>query len=175
MRDKLGVIGTLHVLLTGPDGEIKSETISRNLVTTVGDEYYARMALAGLGSNVAPTDLVDGMKLGTNTSTEPTKSGAGSFIATGDYVAGSNVAVSASAVAVAGTNNGWKAVYTAVWDAGTATATIGEVHLCTDQATDDTSTHGASAVIARSLLSTPKEKGESDTLTITWSHTFLGQ
>jgi hypothetical protein len=144
-----------------------------NLVTTAGDQYYAQKAIVGIApaSPSAPTAM-NGMKLGTGT-TAVAKSGAGAALVT--YLTASNVAFDAtfpSAAAVAGTDTGWNATYKTTWAAGVATsATINEVVIVNDQATNATST--AANSIARAVISTVN-KGASDSLAITWSHKFLG-
>lgn len=144
-----------------------------NLITTAGDEYYARKAITGIApaAAAAPT-AVNGMKLGTGT-TAVAKSGAGAALVT--YLAASNVAFDATyptAAAVAGTDTGWNATYKTTWAAGVATSTtINEVVIVKDQGTDLTS--AVADTIARAVISTVN-KAAGDSLAITWSHKFLG-
>jgi hypothetical protein len=170
--DKNGIAGTLYIDLYGPDGELKLHRVVPNLVTTVGDQYYAKMGCAGVGGNSAPT-LANGMKLGT-ASTATHKSNAGSAnIANGGYISGSNNTFDTVTPAVVSGDTGWKITYVTTWGAGDATnSTINEAAIVTDQATDNTST-GVSVCIARALTGLVN-KGASDTLVITWVHTFLG-
>src|ERR1044072_2419173 len=140
-NDGTGIKGELQIKLTGPDGKVKVEKTVKNLITTVGDQYYAKMGCAGVGGNSAPT-LANGMKLGTAT-TAVAKSGAGSFIDNTGYI---NQFDSVPAAVVSG-DTGWKITYVASWAAGDATATIEEAAIVTDQATNNTST-GASVCIA---------------------------
>jgi hypothetical protein len=144
-----------------------------NLVTTVGDEYYARKAIVGIGPTppTAPT-AVNGMKLGTGT-TAVAKSGTGAAL-TGTYITGSNNAFDSgfpTATAV-GTDIGWYSTYKTTWPAGDATnTTINEVVIVNDQATDATST--VANTYARAILTTVN-KAAGEALAITWQHKFLG-
>lgn len=163
-NDTAGIYGEVHAVLTGPDGEIKAECVSKNLVTAVGDQYYAgRAALsAGLPAQVT------GMKLGTG-STAVAKTGAGAALVT--YLTGSNKALDGGyPTAVAGVVT-WRRTYAA--GEATSASPITEVVLVTETiANDDTST--AAETISRALLSGIASKGASDTLTVTWTHTLLG-
>lgn len=169
---KAGLTGELTITLTDENGNVKYEETVHNLITTAGDQYYAKQGAAGVGGNSAPT-LANGMKLGTATTAVHKSTAGGANIANGGYISGSNNTFDSVATAVVSGDTGWKITYVSSWAAGDATnSSIQEVHLCTDQATDNTST-GVSVVIARALTGTIN-KGASDTLTITWVHTFLG-
>jgi hypothetical protein len=145
-----------------------------NLVTTAGDQYYAKMGIAGVQpANASAPTKVTGMKLGTG-STTPTKSGSASAL--GTYISGSNAAFDATfptAAAVTGTDTGWQANYQTTWAAGTATnGAIAEVVMVTDSATDATST--AANTIARAILSPAANKIAGLPMTILWHHVLLG-
>lgn len=142
----------------------------KNLITNVGDEYYAERA-AGIAS---PPAQVTGMQLGTGT-TAVAKNGAGSTIVTlvtaslvaidGGFPTSTNTQTGAVAITIA-----WKTT----WGAGTATAnSIAEVVL-TNQSTGTQTAVPAANSIARALLSPVVNKGASDTLAITWNHNLLG-
>lgn len=159
--DQSTIHGLVVAELRGPDGKLKARCETRNLITSVGDQYYAgRAALAsGLPAQVT------GMKLGGG-STAVAKTGAGAALVT--YLSNSHQALT-STTAVAGV-----ATFIATWAAGKATTAspITEVVLCTDTLADATST--AANTIARALLSGISTKGAADTLTVTWTHTILG-
>lgn len=161
-----GIYGEVTAVLTGPDGEEKARVVTKNLVTAVGDQYYAGRAVlsSGLPSQVT------GMRLGTG-STAPAKTGAGAAVVT--YLAGSNKALdSGFPTAVAGV-----ATFKRTYAAGEATTAspITEVVLNTDTiANDNATTATAANTIARALLTGIGSKGAGDTLTITWTHTLLG-
>ncbi len=163
--DSATVVGTLRVQVHGPDGNLKYEEIIPNLVTQVGDQYYAERAAAIAG---APA-VVTGMQLGTGT-TAVAKTGAGAAIVT--VVASSLVAVGTPTSSLSGSSR--RIQYVTTWAAGVATATgISEVVL-TNQATGTQTAAPASATIARALLSPVINKGAGDSLSITWQHDLLG-
>ena len=150
MNPKVTIRGRVEYVLRGPDGRFKARGVSHNLVTDVGDIYFAE---AVLGTAAAPPA---GMKLGTEGGVAAAKNGAGSFIPAGDYVDGNIVQ------------------YKRIYAAGEATnATLNRVSIV-----DNTTNAGeadASHTSAIALLDPkPVNKGASDTLTITWNITFLG-
>lgn len=168
----VGMVGYGVAVVRDPDGNVKQCVPFANLVTTAGDQYYAQMGIALVGTpNTAQPTKANGMKLGTG-STAASKSGAGSFI--GTYISGSNVAFDAAypQASAVGSDVGWHATYQTTWAAGTATnSAIVEVAIVTDRATD---TQGAAAsTISRAIISSVN-KAAGDSLTITWNHKFLG-
>lgn len=173
---EMGLTGDLTIELFAADGSLKQTQTVKNLVTTAGDNYYALMGAALVGTpNAAQPTKANGMKLGTAT-TAALKSGTGAAsIAGGGYITASNVAFGSTypqVVAVAGTDTGYYITYQTTWTAGVATnATINEVAIVVDQASNATST--AANTIARATISTVN-KLAGDTLQITWSHKFLG-
>lgn len=172
MEEKCGIVGEVTLECFDSEGNLRWSETQKNKITTVGDQYYAKMGCAGVLSNTAPS-LANGMKLGTAT-TAVAKSSTGSFIANANYIIGSNNTFDSVTPAVVSGDTGWKITYVTTWAAGDATnSTINEVAIVTDQATDNTST-GASVCIARAVLGTTRNKQSTDTLTATWTHTFLG-
>jgi hypothetical protein len=165
-NEPMGIKGLVIAELRGPDGELKARSVTENLVTAVGDQYYAgRAALsAGLPAQVT------GFRLGTG-STAPAKTGAGAAIVT--YLSGSNKANDATfPTAVAGVVT-WKRTYAP--GEATSASPITEVVLITDTiANDNATTATAANTIARALISGIAAKAAGDTLTITWTHTLLG-
>lgn len=159
----VGVRGTVVAELFDRHGNLKARCETHNLVTSVGDQYYAGRATLSSGLPAQVT----GFKLGAG-STAPSKTGAGAALVT--YLAGSDQANDATFPSVAAGVVTWKCTYAA----GTATTAspITEVVLVTDALADATST--AANTIARALLSGIGSKGASDTLTVTWTHTLLG-
>lgn len=168
----VGIIGFGAAILFGPDGMIKQVSPFHNMLTTAGDEYYARKVIAAISpANAAAPTAATGMKLGTG-STAATKSGAAADLDA--YITASNVVFDASfpTVASAGGDTGWNVNYKTTWVAGVATnATINEVVLVNDAATNATST--APNTYARAVLSTVN-KAAGDSLAITWTHKILG-
>jgi hypothetical protein len=164
--DRAFMRGSLHVVLTGPDGEIKYDEQLENVVTRVGDQMYGEQA-ANVGGAVA---RATGMQLGTGTTT-PAKTGAGAAVVT--LVAASLVALNATPTSgLSGTAR--RITYTVTWPAGTATANaIAEVVLV-NQSTGTQTAAPEAATLARALLSPTVNKAAGDSLTIAWQHDLLG-
>jgi hypothetical protein len=171
-EDASGITGEATIQLIR-DGVVIHEEIVKNIITTPGDEYYAKMGIAGVNpaAPAAPTKMT-GMKLGTGT-TAAAKSGAGGALIT--YLSGSNVAFDTAfpaAAAVAGTDTGWTANYQTTWAAGVATnAAITEAVIVNDSATNLTS---SSANTISRITFTAINKLAGDALVIGWKHKFLG-
>jgi hypothetical protein len=164
-RDSAGIRGRLHVVLTGPDGEVKYDEQFDNLVTQVGDQFYGERAAGIAGAPAAVT----GMQLGTGTTT-PSKTGAGAAIVT--LVSSSLVAIGTPTSGLSGSSR--RITYSVTWAAATATANnIAEVALV-NQSIGTQTAAPASATISRALLSPTVNKGAGDSLTITWQHDLLG-
>lgn len=172
VRDEFGVVGWGVVSLHDGDGKVISLEPFANRITTVGDEYYAKRAAAGIGTpNLAQPTLVTGMKLGTGV-TAASKSGAGSSL--GTYIAASNNLFDTTHPTLVDEtgDTGWSVVYKNTWAAGDVTnAAITEAVIVNDAGTDATSS--AANTIARVTFAA-KNKTADDTLAITWSHTFNG-
>lgn len=166
VKDKSGLKGWVEIAVIGADGEIKDFEVVENLITTVGDQYYAQR-----GGNVTESQGdVTGMKLGTGTSAA-TKSGAAAAL--GTYITGSNELFDSSpTVNAVGSDVGYTIDYVTTWEAGNVTnSAITECVIVNDAGTDATS--AASATISR-ITFTAKNKTASDALIITWKHLFEG-
>ena len=168
--DKVRIKDFAVVQLFDKDGNLKHEETVTNLITTAGDEYYAKRGAAGVAP-AAPADVtkVTGMKLGTGT-TAVAKSGAGAALVT--YEAASNNLFDSTYPQFVdlSADTGWQIVYRVTWGAGDVTETaLTEAVIANDAASDATST--AANTIARVVFSAIN-KTASDTLVITWSHTF---
>lgn len=171
-EDGAGLYGFGVIELRGPRGGLKKRIRFVNLITDAGDLYYATRGVAGV-SPAAPADAtkVTGMKLGTGT-TAVAKSGAGAALVT--YLSASNQAFDATwpKTTNLGGGLGVTAEYRVLFAAGTATnAALTEAVIVNDSSTNATST--AANTISR-IVFTAINKGALDTLTITWSHKFLG-
>lgn len=162
--EKLGIAGTVIATLYGPDGRVKARCKTHNLITAVGDQFYAGRAALSTGQ---PAQIT-GMKLGSG-STATAKTGAGAALAT--YLADSNKAIdSGFPTAVAGV-----VTFETTWAEGEATTAspITEAVLVTETITnDDTST--AAETVARALLSGLPSKGADDVLKLIWIHNLVG-
>lgn len=172
LRAPVGVLGYGAATLLDDAGRVLSSVPFGNLVTTAGDQYYARKAIVGISpANATAPTAVNGMKLGTGTSAA-TKSGATAAI--GTYITGSNVPFDATypQAAAVGTDVGWQVTYKSTWAAGVATnGAITEVVIVNDQATNAATT--AAGTIARALM-TSRNKTSTTILEVVWSHIFLG-
>lgn len=154
--------------LRGPDGELKQSGPFWNLITDVGDEWAIENAHGIAGAGGALT----GMRLGTGT-TAPAKNGAGAAIVT--YVSGSAQAFDTGPTgADEGAGAGYSASYSVTWAAGEATANGIAECVITNEAGPTNVAGSAANTIARFLLSPVVNKGASDSLTVTWSHTHNG-
>ena len=163
MNENTTIEGIVEWELRGPNGEIKSAGKVRNLITSVGDQYYA--GRAALSSSLPAQ--VTGMKLGTG-STAPAKSGAGAALVT--YLTDSHQANDGGyPTAAAGV-----VTHRVTYAAGKATSAspITEVVLVTDALANATSS--AANTISRALLSGIGSKQAGDSLQVTWTHTILG-
>lgn len=172
MENPMIIKGQVEIFLIGPKDEIKHHEIVENLITTAGDEYYAKKAIANIDpANPSPPTEMTGMKLGTGT-TAAAKSGAGAALVT--YEGGSNNLFDASFPTtedLAG-DTGWNAVYQVTWGAGDVTeAALTEAVIVNDAATDATSV--AANTCSRVVFSAI-DKTAADSLIIVWKHKFLG-
>jgi hypothetical protein len=172
LGEGLGMVGFGVAHLLDERGRTKQLVPFANLITTAGDQYYAQKGIVGISpaSPTAPT-AANGMKLGT-TATAAAKSSTGASLVA--YLTGSNVVFDATypQSSAVGGDTGWYATYKTTWNAGVATsATINEVAIVNDQATNATTT--AANTYSRAVLSTIN-KTASDTLAVTWNHKFLG-
>lgn len=163
-RERTGIRGTVVAELYGPDGELKARCQTHNLVTAVGDQFYAGRAVLSAGLPAQVT----GFKLGTG-STAPAKSGAGAALAA--YLAGSNKAPDASYPTAVGGVATWRRTFGP--GEGTSASPITEAVLVTDAIASD-ATSAAAATIARALIAGIASKGAEDTLVVTWAHELVG-
>jgi hypothetical protein len=156
--------GEVTVVLTGPDGVEKARCVTHNLVTAVGDQFYAGRAALSTGLPAAAT----GMRLG-NGSTAPAKTGAGAALVT--YLTGSNKAFDSGFPTASGGVVTYKRTF-APGEATSASAITEAVIVNDTIATNATST--AANTISRALISGIAAKAAGDTLTVQWTHTLLG-
>jgi len=171
-RNRNGLRGLVVVSLYGPDGDLKQRQEIENLITTAGDEYYAKRS----GASVAPQNNPDvtkvtGMKLGTG-AVLPSKSGSNSAL--GNYVTGSNISFMTGypVYQQRPSDAGWDLLYYGQWAPGVATnSALTEAVIVKDSSTNATST--SANTISRVTFSAIN-KTAADTLEISWAHTFLG-
>ncbi len=165
MKANCGLRGWVVAEVHGPDGKLKQHLETHNLVTEQGDFFAAKAIYSATYFGAGW-----GMKLGTAT-TAASKDGAGSYIAVGDYIAGSAQALDDSTPKAGGTDD--DVVFRRLWADGEGTnATINRVAIV-----DNTTGAGeadATHTYAISVFGSAINKGASDTLTVTWTITYLG-
>jgi hypothetical protein len=162
-KDNVCLRGEVIAEVHGPDGKLKQRQVTHNLVTDQGDDF-AKSAI------YTAAYTAWGMKLGT-ASTAASKSGAGSFVAAGDYISGSAQALDDSTPKEGASANICQ--FRNQWAAGEATnANINRVGI-TDNTTD-AGEADATGTFSMAVFASTIDKGASDTLTVTWNVTYLG-
>lgn len=163
MKARFTMRGEVIAELRDKHGNLKQRSVTHNIVTDKGDALAAAALYSAAYSGW-------GMKLGTAT-TEAAKSGAGSYIAAGDYVSGSAKALDDSTPKQGASAN--IVQFRRLWAAGEGTnADINRVALVDN--TTDAGEADATHTFAISVFSGAINKGADDTLTVTWNVTFLG-
>ncbi len=155
--------GQVVVELRGPDGTLKARSVTKNIITQVGDQYYGERA-AGISS---PPAQVTGMKLGTG-STAVAKTGAGAALVT--YLSNSHQALDGGYPASSLASGKRRITWQAVWAAGKATSASPTTEVVIVNETLSDATSAAAATISRALVSGVPSKEAGDALTITWTH-----
>lgn len=171
MNDKGYIKGKITYTLFDKNGNVKQEGVTNNIVTNQGDDYYVdRLSDQGAGT-------AKQFSLGTGAGT-PGKADTwvtGPFSNNGTAVAGSG-AVAVTTHPTAGSENTLR--YSGTFTAGYATQTgitaVGISNM--NPAADGNGTPNGTTTmfIAHGTLNPSVNKGASDTLVITWDHTFLG-
>lgn len=169
MQDGMRFEGWVYVEMAGPDGEVTFTGVFPNLITSAGDDMYARRGSGVAGPPAAPT----GMRIGTG-STPVAKTGAGAAIVT--KVTLGNHAFDATYPQISGGAGAavvatYKCTYAA--GEGTSGSAVTEAVIVNDTIGSDTAT-AATNTISRAILAGVPSKGASDTLTLTWLHNLLG-
>jgi hypothetical protein len=163
INNRIGLRGEVIAELRGPDGKLKQRSVTHNLVTDQGDNFFKSAIYTAAYS-------AWGMKLGTAT-TAAAKNGAGSFVATADYVSASAKALDDSTPKQGAAAN--IVQFRRLWAAGEGTSdNINRVGLV-----DNTTNAGeadATHTVAMSVFAAAINKAAADTLTVTWNITLLG-
>lgn len=163
MKAHIGMRGVVEAIVRDKYGKIKQRQVTHNIVTDQGDDFAKSAIYTGAYTTW-------GMKLGTAT-TAASKSGAGSYIATGDYISGSAQALDDSTPKEGASANICQ--FRNQWAAGEATsATINRVAIVDN--TSDAGEADAAHTFAIAVFSATIDKGADDTLTVTWNVTFTG-
>lgn len=172
--DGVGMVGYGVAELRDGDGRVKQLSPFSNTITDAGDTYVAQKIITAISpQNPSAPTAASGMKLGT--ATTAVNKGAGTGIAIGTYITGSNVVFDATypQSSALGTNLGTNAIYKTTWPAGTATnATINEVAIVNDQ-TNNANGSTSANTYSRAVITTVN-KTASDSLAITWNWKALG-
>lgn len=164
-RARVPIIGYGAWVLSGPEGQVRDAGEFENLVTQIGDQYYADRA-AGIGS----IPVVTGMQLGTG-STTPSKTGAGAAI--GTLVASSLVALSVTPVSSL-QGSARRILYSVSWGTGVATSNGITEAVLVNQSVGTQTAAAASATVSRAIVTPTVNKAAGDTLAIAWAHELLG-
>ncbi len=146
-ESKFGIKGLCHLVLRGPDGEIKDERIIENTVTELMDVHVAdRLSDVGDGT-------IDYMAVGTGS---------------GQTSASTGLATSLDRNALTSTTQGGggddnDVIYVGTWAAGDGTGSITEAGLMRDDDNASLQLYADFGVIT---------KAAGDSLVITWTATF---
>jgi hypothetical protein len=145
LDDVLRLKGQVRVEVFGPDGALKDERLTENLILTVGKNMIADQLLASTaGGATKPTHMAVG--------TSGTAAAPGDTTITGDVT----VALTSK------TRSTNVVTYVGDWAAGSATAALQECGL----------KDGASGNLVGRAVFTTINKGALDTLKITWTWTI---
>lgn len=143
-NEQLKATGSLRVVVTGPDGQVKSEVDLKNLVVTVGKNFVASR-MVGTASNI-----MSHMAIGSGTTAA----------AAGDTALGSELGRVALGSGTASTN---VVTYTATFPAGTGTGAVTEAGIL--------NAASAGTLLCRTVFSVIN-KGASDAMSVTWTVTI---
>lgn len=155
--------GVVTAMLFSEEGDLLSQEVVANIVTQVGNQYYAERA-TGITS---PPGQVTGERLGSG-STAAATTGAGAAIVT--YITASQVAIDGGfPTSGAGAGTSRRITWQSTWGAGVATsATINEVVITNESPLTNVAGTAANT-IARAVLTTVN-KAAGDTLVVSWTH-----
>jgi hypothetical protein len=143
-NEQLKATGSLRVVVTGKDGQVKEEHDFKNLVVTVGKNFVASR-MVGTASNV-----MSHMAIGSS----------GTAAAVGDTALGGELGRVALASAVATTN---VVTYTATFPAGTGTGAVVEAGIF--------NASSAGTMLCRTVFAVVN-KGTDDAMSVTWTVTI---
>ncbi|HXH79939.1 hypothetical protein [Nocardioides sp.] len=160
--DDLSILGYGTVEVIGPDGNVKQSVDFHNLVTDVGDLFYANRAIG------AAVTALTGMQIGSGI-TAAAKSGLGGAMVT--LLAGQAFDATFPSVNNLGAGLGVEVVYKTTYAAGVGTGTINEV-VITNGAIGTAST--AAQTISRVVLGTGVGKAAGDSLAVTYRTKMIG-
>lgn len=143
-NEQLKATGSLRVVLTGPDGQVKEEHEFKNLVVTVGKNFVASR-MVGVTSNI-----MSHMAIGSNSTAA----------AAGDTALGTELGRVALS---AGTSAANVVTYTATFPAGTGTGAVVEAGIL--------NAASAGTLLCRTVFAVVN-KGADDAMSVTWTVTI---
>lgn len=143
-NENLQASGSLRVVVTGSDGQVKAEHDFKNLVVTVGKEFVASR-MVGTASSI-----MSHMAIGSGTTAA----------AVGDTTLESELGRVALA---SGTSSGAVATYTASFPAGTGTGAVTEAGIL--------NAGTAGTMLCRTVFAVVN-KGADDAMSVTWTVTI---
>jgi hypothetical protein len=143
-NENLKASGSLRVVVTGKDGQVKEEHEFKNLVVTVGKNFVASR-MVGVASNI-----MSHMAVGAGTSAA----------VAGDTTLGSELGRVALS---SGTATGAVATYTSIFPAGTGTGAVTEAGIF--------NAASSGTMLCRTVFAVVN-KGVDDALSITWTVTI---
>lgn len=143
-NEQLKATGSLRVVLTGPDGQVKEEHEFKNLVVTVGKNFVASR-IVGTASNI-----MSNMAIGSGTVAA----------AAGDTTLGTELGRVALA---SGTSANNVVTYAATFPAGTGTGAVTEAGIF--------NASSAGTMLCRTVFAVVN-KGANDAMSVTWTVTI---
>ena len=170
-RDRVGIVGYGVIEHRGPDGTLLLSRPFANMITTVGDQYYAQQAIAGIPpvNSTGAATKITGMQIGSSIASGPSKSGAGAAL--GGYLFGKAFDAGYPTATAVGGDTGWQATYLTTFAAAQGTGTVVEAVITN---TGTITTLSASANTIARIGTGTIAKAAGDSLAITWRHVFLG-
>lgn len=170
-NEKSSIKGVIRYTLFDNEGNVKAKGETTNIVTNGGDDYYVDQ-LSDAGGSVAQAFF-----LGTGTANVGKSDSwvAGYFSGNGTTVAGSG-AVAITTHPTGGSENTLR--YSGTFTAGYATQNgitrIGLANMVAAADGNGTPNNTTTFFIAHGTINPTVNKGASDTLVVTWDHTFTG-
>lgn len=172
-NETIDIHGRVVVELFGENGELKARCEVNNLVTSVGDQMYAERG--GAPSGVTPPASPTGAQIGTGASTggnAPAKTGTpGAQIQT--YLIG-QAFDSGFPTSTGGAGSARVITYKCTFAAGTGTTVNPVTEAVIINSSPVTTAALAANTITRVALTGIPSKAATDSLAVTWQHSFLG-